>query len=57
MSKWSGQGQPNTRRKLHRWRMDQQRERQEDLAAQRDLMKELDDSARRSGVDSMLTEG
>lgn len=56
MGKWSGRGIPPTRRKLHAWRQKQYLERQEDLAAQRAFDRELDESARRSGVNTMLVE-
>ena len=56
MAKWSGKGIPPTRRKLHQWRLKQQQLRQEDLDARKELDQKLEESARRSGVNTMLVE-
>lgn len=46
MAKWSGRGQPPTRRKLHRWRQAQLKARQAELKALRQETVGLDSSYR-----------
>jgi len=56
MGKWSGNGVPPTRKKLHRWREALRQERAADEKMRQAALSSLEATSRRSGVDFMLTE-
>ncbi len=56
MGRWCGRGQPPTRRKLNRWRVERREEKRAYIRAQLGMQKQWDREARKMKLDRMLTD-
>ncbi len=57
MGRWSGRGQPPTRKKLNRWRVLRREEKAAYVREQLKLQKQWDRDVRRMKLEKMLTDG